>query len=112
MHDKIDKIYFFLQNFSMLSKILKIVTSLTLMRKINIVNESKAVTKSKKNSDFPTCAKSGVYPDLDWCQNGNSNTDPDRHQNDAHPQHCTKEIVIFPFWLIIVLNPSLFIKIR
>jgi hypothetical protein len=58
--------------------------------------------EAKNKSDFPTCVKPGVDPDLDRHQNGKS--DPDRHENDAGPHnaHDSK----------LRLNFNHFIKVR
>jgi hypothetical protein len=52
------------------------------------------MNKSLKSSDCPTRVKLGLIPDpdsdLDRHQNGKSDPDPDLHQNDANPQHCSE----------------------
>jgi hypothetical protein len=84
----------------MLSKILKNMTSGTLMRKKKHTGSklTKLLLNVIKNPIFHVCnlgkdpledrhhVDANPDPDLDRHQHGNS--DPDRHQNDADPLHC------------------------
>jgi hypothetical protein len=60
VNETVDKVDFFPENFNVLSKILKKYDTFDTEENGKTLYSSNAVTKSKKNSDFPTCVELGV----------------------------------------------------